>query len=109
VPGLGEPYRKYLAGAAVAFGIGVAYALLGVIMVTSTMDDPFQPSPGMAALSDLAIWAVLGLTLMPLALGGIYLWTRRTLGVEQGPGCASVLLSTVAGVVAVLVVGLALP
>jgi hypothetical protein len=91
-------YRKYLGGSVVAFAVGVVYALLGVTMVASTMNDQYQPSPGMAALGDLAIWVMFGLTLVPLALGGIYFAARQVLGVERGLGCASILFSAVSGV-----------
>ena len=102
----GSP-RRYLAGVALSFGVGVGYALLGATMVASTTADPYQPSPGMAALADVFIWVLLGLISLPLVLGGIFHWALRTQGVAPAPGCASILLSAVSGTALTLGVGFA--
>ena len=99
--------RRYLGGVALSFGVGVGYALLGATMVASTTADPYQPSPGMAALADVFIWVLLGLIFLPLALGGIFYWALRTRGVGPAPGCASIFLSAVSGMALTFVVGFA--
>ena len=100
----GSP-RRYVGGVALSFSVGVGYALLGATMVASTMADPYQPSPGIAALADVFIWVLLGLIFLPLMLGAIFYWALRTQGVGPAPGCASIVLSAVSGMALTFVVG----
>jgi hypothetical protein len=92
-------WRRYVGPAAIAFGVGVAYVAVGAAMVAYTMADPSQVEPAMAGLAALWTWVLSGLVCLPLLLGGLFRWARRTQGVDRAPGCASILLSAGAGIV----------
>ena len=98
-----ESSWRYVGGLAASFGIDVGYALLGVSMVATTMSDPYQPSPATAGLADLFTWALLGLILLPLALGLVYYWVRPAISTERALGCGGILVSAGVGIVLVFV------
>jgi hypothetical protein len=88
-------WRRYVGSAAIAFAVGVGYVAVGAAMVASTTSEV---DPAMAGFFALSIWVLSGLVFLPLLLGALFLWARRTQGVGRAPGCASILLSAASGI-----------
>jgi hypothetical protein len=89
----------YIGFLALALGIGLVYGLWWGVSINGTLTDPDQPSPGFAALADVFVGVVVGLVLMPLALGSVFVLGRESRNLGGASGCAAIVIAGGVGVV----------